>query len=253
VTLVLGLISDEGLVLASDSQVSQGITKSTGRKLWAVPGAGFAFGLSGPASTIELLSDALTSGELTASDLPSLRRIITAIVHPVLREEYERVRSMVASESEVLRVAGAGTLIAAYVGTRPYLLEADPYGSVTTTARERGSFVAIGSERLLAEYAATAYSRMRSGSLSLHQAKMLAFRILQDAIETSGPRASLSRPVQMVTVSRTTEGPSALQLADDEPETREAVVNWVEMEASRFKEHAPPPEWELGPDWRPSP
>jgi len=161
-----------------------------------------------------------------------------------LREEYDRIRPFVENEQELLRKAGAGAVIAVYSSSRSYLLEVDAYGLVTASVRERGGFVAIGSEKVYADYAATSFARMRRGSLSLHQAKMLAFRILQDAIETSGPRAAMSRPVQMATVVRMPQGPVASLVGRDEPETRDAVDNWIEIEAIRFKEHAPPPDRE---------
>jgi hypothetical protein len=76
-------------------------------------------------------------------------------------------------------------------------------------------------------------------NMTLHQAKMLAFRIVQDAIEAAGPNLLIGGPVQLATVSNDTP-PTCSVLAWNDPETKDAVDGWVRLEAERFREHVPP-------------
>src|SRR5438093_13615413 len=77
-TVVVGFRCVEGIVVASDSQISAGPTRRWEQKVWAVD-AGFAFGVAGAESTMHLLRDYLIGCRFGTTSA-SLRDTITAAV-----------------------------------------------------------------------------------------------------------------------------------------------------------------------------
>ena len=141
----------------------------------------------------------------------------------------------------------AGAVVGVYVRGEPHLLEIDFRGSVTHHAN---GFFSMGSARNFAEHAGAVFRGLRAEPLTLYQAKLLAYRIVQDPIEIAGPNAAISKPIQMATLTADGASVRASLLAEDEPETRDAVDNWMAMEALRFREHAPP-DWGFPTNWTP--
>ena len=231
-TLVVDLSCNEGIILASDSQFSSGATRTTGQKIWTGPSGPFILGLSGAESSMQLIRDGLLATELTES-LSDSRRTIAKVVADILRPEYDRVRGL-AANNDSLPIAA--TVIGAFVEGQHRLWLIDQW----VNKSERQGFVAAGWGAPYAEHAAIVFREIRSRALTLHQAKMLAFRVVQDAIEIAGPQVALNRPIQMATLTRRDETTVVEHLEDDDPAILEAVLNWTKAEAERFLDHAPP-------------
>ncbi len=191
-TLVVGLTCEDGIVLASDSQVSAGTTRFSRQKVWAVSEAAFIFGLSGEESSLQLLEDELLTLRLEDQSLRTARRRLGAAVRSVLDPEYERVRTLRGS-FDLAHMPIAGVILGTFTEEGPRLLVADHYANV----QAQTGYVASGSGAVLANHAATVFRGIRAKVLTMHQTKMLALRIVRDAIEIAGPTLALNGPVQM--------------------------------------------------------
>jgi 20S proteasome alpha/beta subunit len=235
VTLVVGLSCEEGIVLASDSQVSSGTTRSYGQKLWAVQEAGVVFGLSGAESTMQLLCEELLAITFSESTLRSVRRTLGQLASAILDSEYARVRNTVGIH-DWKAMPVAGIVMGVFADNRPRLLITDEYGTVS----EQRGFVAAGTGAPFGQHAATVFRVIRAKHLSLHQTKMLAFRVVQDAIEIAGPTVGLNGPIQMATLSLSGGNIVASLLDNDDLAIAEAVQSWILAEGERFLDHAPP-------------
>jgi 20S proteasome alpha/beta subunit len=247
VTLVLGLASNDGIVLASDSQVSQGLVRGYGKKVWAVEDGPFVFGLAGAESTMQRLEHVLRGLKFSTTDSWGIRGELSEIVGPAFDSEYAFVRQRMGGFHDWSQMPVAGAIVGVFAEGHPYLLEVDRTGTVVNNVR---GFASMGSARNFAEHASAVYRELLNPPPTLHQATMLAFRIVQDAIEIAGPSAALARPIQIVRLYVSSGRVIAAQLHDDDPEFDDLVNSWMAVEADRFRAHAPPADWEIPPDWR---
>lgn len=236
-TVVVGFCCDEGIVIASDSQMSGAATRRFEQKVWTVPDPGFAFGVAGTESTMHLLRDHFLKSRPDMTSVNAVRDMIVDAVTVVLKPEYDRVRSLFpAATANELPLGSA--LVGACVAGEPHLMQLTADG-IVTDHYQRG-FATTGTGEGFGEHAATIFSRLRKG-ITLHQAKMLAFRIVQDAIEAAGPNTRIGGPVQVAAL--TAGNPPACELLrPDADELREAVEGWLTLEAERFHDNAPPGE-----------
>ena len=195
---------------------------------------GFAFGLAGAESTMQLLQDYLLNASFDTTDANLIRLKITEAASTVLKPEYDRVISLLPGATANDLPLGAA-LIGIYIGDQPHLFELAGNGLVTD--HHVRSFAAIGAGTPFAEHAATIFRDLPVG-MTLHQAKMLAFRMVQDAIQAAGPNIPVGGRVQMATLSPG-QPPISTLLQPDDPALKDAVDGWTGTEAMRFHEHLP--------------
>jgi hypothetical protein len=186
---------------------------------------------------MQLLQDYLLNATFDSTDVNLVRLKITEAVSAVLKPEYDRVASLIAGTTASNLPLGEA-LVGIYVGGRPHLFELAANGLVTD--HHVRNFAAIGAGKPFAEHAATIFRDLPAG-MTLHQAKMLAFRMVQDAIEAAGPNIPVGGPVQMASVSPGPP-PTPVLLQPDDPALKDAVDGWMAAEAMRFQEHLPPGE-----------
>ncbi len=231
-TLVIGLIADDGLVIASDSQMSMGATQRSEQKVYLSSNGNFAFGLSGDEASMQSLSDALISAELSGS--PSIvRKRLQNIAMTSLIPLYNVVRSVHGGQVEDLPIAEA--IIGMYCKEEPHLFHID--GECLVTDLSEG-FASTGWGKPFADHAEATFHELRE-DLTCYQCEMLCYRVIRDAIHVSGPRWMLGGPVQIARVQLFEGQPRAIRRDDDDQELRDAVDSWVRLEAERFREHQP--------------
>ncbi|MDO8612534.1 MAG: hypothetical protein Q7R32_06885 [Dehalococcoidia bacterium] len=240
-TVVVGFCCDEGIVIASDSQISAGATRRWDQKVWVVDNPGFAFGVAGVESTMHLLRDYLLGATFDTSDPRSIQSTITNAAVTVLQPEYARTISLLPpAQATFDNLPQGAALVGIYAAGAPHLFELASNGLVTD--HHARSFAAIGVGVPFAEHAVTIF-REHQVDMTLHQAKMLAFRVVQDAIAAAGPGIPVGGPVQLATVAAGSP-PTCVLLPWDDPELKDAVDGWTAAEAMRFREHVPPGEAE---------
>lgn len=233
-TVVVGFNCDEGIVIASDSQMSLGFTKHTKQKVWA--SGNLAFGVSGAESTTDLLADYFMNSSFDTTTAQSIRTTIADAVDQILKPEYERVLKVLPPtlHSNADNLPQGAALVGMYANDgSPHLFALMGLGQVIDHA-SRG-FASIGSGYLFAEHAMATFSELQDG-MSLHQAKMLAYRIVETTITAAG--AGIGAPVQMATLEPGSP-PTAQSLPNDDPAIVDAVEGWKALETERFHKHAP--------------
>lgn len=235
-TVVAGLCSSGGVVVASDSQMSAGFVRRSEQKVWAGSDGSFVFGLAGAESSIHLLRDELLPLAVHGLTAGEIRQKIGRAFTEVLRPEYERVRGMLApmQQGDLQNLPLAGGVVGAIAGGVPHLFSIDAFGTITDHIA-RG-FASAGSGGAFAEHAVTVFRELRQQSLTVFQAEMLAFRVIEDAVAIGGPTAAVGGEVQMVTL--TPEGASLHPRND--PLISDAVLEWRRVEGERFRLHQPP-------------
>ncbi len=236
-TVIAGLCCDAGLVIASDSQMSAGATRREEQKVWLSQDGQWAFGLAGAESSMHLLRDALQSLCLSGRPASEIGAETGQVFATVLGPEYARIRNMLPASQQsdwTLLPTADGVVGVFAVDGLPHIFHVN--GLATVTDHVGRGFASAGTGGLFAEHAMAVFREFRAKPISLYQAKMLAFRVIEDAIAIGGPNVAVGLPVQMAEV--TVDG-SAL-LPKDEPLLKDAVLQWRRLEGERFRDHAPP-------------
>ena len=231
-TLVIGLIADDGLVIASDSQMSMGATQRSGDKVYLSSDSSFAFGLAGTEASMQSLCDALTFADLTGSS-SDVRKKLQTIAYNTLIPLYNMVRSVYGGQVDDLPFAEA--IVGVYCEGIPHLFHIDGQCLVTDLS---DGFASTGWGKAFADHAEATFHALREG-LTSYQCEMLCFRVIKDAIHVSGPRWMLSGPIQIAKVQFFGGKPQATRRDNDDQELQDAVDSWVRLEAERFREHQP--------------
>lgn len=234
-TLIVGLKCEQGLILASDSQMSSGPTRRPGRKVFISGDRDLAFALAGNESTMYLLGHALSSLSLAGRDEHEAREALADCAADVFATEFNRIRGVLALPLDQMPLAEA--IVAAYVEDVPTLFHIEASSAVTN---HPGQLLAAGWGSAFAQHAYTVFRELGEGGLTVHQAKMLAYRVVEDAIEIAGPATMLGGPIQMASLTLESGLSTGVLSSPDDPVIKEAVDNWVAIEAERFRDHRPP-------------
>jgi proteasome beta subunit len=215
-TLVLALRCRDGVVLAADSQRTEGPLRETVPKLFTSP-SGIVWGTAGSIAIQQELYAAM--GRLPVTRHPSREDGRTAIV--------DAVRAAARAATEQIEDATPAAL--AVEGIFAWYSAADKR---TFVIRVRGdgyfefhpNFVAVGSPAHYARFALNRTTYMEYGKLPLEVAKMLAFRAADDVIRAASTGVGL--PVQVAVV--TEHGCGVLNDMD---------VRGLEDTVAAFREH----------------
>lgn len=234
-TLVIGLLSNEGLVIASDSQMSMGATSRPGQKVFVSDDMTFAFGLAGDGASMQLLQASLGSAKL-AGQAAEVRQELQGIASQTLVPQYNAVRSALGANVPLDTLPLVEAIVGVYCQGSPHLFHIDQRTLVTDLV---DGFASNGWGKAFADHAEATFRELREGGLTLYQCEMLCFRVVEDAIDVSGPQVMLGGPIQVATVSLSEHGPSAARRPDDDRVLQDAVNSWVRLEAERFRQHQP--------------
>lgn len=222
-TVVFAIRCADGLVLASDTQITQsdrGVSFPAA-KLHAL-GERAAWGGSGARAVLEDVEKAFDAGAAEILAAEDVSREIRERVRPIFAHHYEQfIPDIPGGDSDV--TPSAYVLAAGYVRDEPFIVEVTP--NVIVGRYDDIGFHAIGSGSPLAQQAGAMLAHFRMLERSVDHGVVVAVRVL-DTLSSTAP--SVGGPYQ---VYRLHPDGSTLLTDDDIEAVREDVERWIEMEA----------------------
>lgn len=221
-TVVLAVRCEDGVVLASDSQITESDRGMSylSRKLHGL-GEHAAWGGSGARSVLHDLEGLF---EKEADEIVGARDVARALqerVVPVLRHHYENFIPEIPGES-VEGTPSAYVLAAGYSHGEPFIVKVDPSGLVARY--EEVGFHAIGSGAPMAQQAGALLGHYRMLDRDVDYGVLAVVRVL-DALAVSQPQ--VGGPIN---VSRITPDGARLLEDDDVEKVRKHVKRWEEAD-----------------------
>ncbi len=222
-TVVLSLVTADGVVIASDSQITDrdhGLSYPA-QKLHDL-GQHAAWGGSGARAVLNDVERCFSEEHDAIVQAPVVAHALQERVLPILRHHYEHFIADVPGE-QTTRSPSAYVLAAGHSRGRPWIVEVNPNGMATHY--EDVGFHAIGSGAAMAQQAGTLLSHFRVTERSVEHGVVAAVRVL-DALTVTSP--SVGWPID---VCRITEDDGAHHLGDDEiDDVRTHVHRWRDLE-----------------------
>jgi proteasome beta subunit len=223
VTVVLSLLCSNGLVIASDSQITEGDRSVSypAPKLHPL-GERAAWGGSGARSVLLDLQKEFGSSAAAILEADDIGHALQSTVLPILQHHYDNYIADVPGED------GAGgpsayVLAAGYTGDdEPFIVEINPHGMVSRY--EDIGFHAIGSGAPMAQQAGVLLAHFRMTERDVDHGVVAAVRVL-DALELTSP--SVGDPFSVARIT-----PDGAEHLDDEAIERahELAERWQELE-----------------------
>lgn len=193
-TLVLAIRCRDGVVLASDGQVTAETagqpTRAAGRKLWDFGGR-VAWGAAGCAGLQQTLRTELAGLNGQVREPEALRERLASIVIPVQQRAVARYVPHPGSDPPDL-----ACIFCWCDASGAYILEIPRTGG-DHQFHER--YCAIGSGDIFARFAMAAIAHLDTTELDLERAKMVAYKAIADAIEVAA--VFLGPPIQLYVVT----------------------------------------------------
>ena len=221
-TVVLSMRCKDGLVMATDSQITD-----TGRgmsypaqKLHSM-GDHAAWGGSGARGVLTELEEGFDKSAGVILDSPDIDRALQEFVVPVLRHHYDNFIEHVPGEDSA-GSPSAYVLVAGFADDKPFIVEINPNGMASRY--EDIGFHAVGSGAPMAQQAGALLAHFRMTERSVAHGVVGAVRVL-DALRITSP--SVGGPVDVCRI--TAEGTHYLT-EDEVAEAREHVQRWTERE-----------------------
>ncbi len=236
-TVAIGLVCKDGVLVASDSMASDPQTAHTVTKIFKLDTCPVVWTASGSVYVIEEVGHALsgidkpnakTGGPPIAfaePNLTALRSSLTAAIHRTMRACYESaLASTPFPPGAIAPNFQTSFLVAGYANSTTWLLEFAEDGQVNW--HTKFGFYAIGSGGPFARVAHGLMAHYLSNPLTVEQGARVAYRAIQTTCEVSPGGVGL--PVQIAVVDG--EGTRVLEETEiSEIET--AVERWKTLEA----------------------
>jgi proteasome beta subunit len=243
VTLVIALVCADGVIMASDSQATEGSgdVKFPTQKVFQL-GPRALIGGSGAVQVItEIRSQLLDVADLLEGS-PDRCQSLASNVQPVLQKHYSRYVQVPFTQPAP---PAADTLVCGFDGQgKPWIIEVDPR-CACTPYEERG-FHAIGSGAGFAHIANLLMAHFQAKDRPLSQGKLIAYRAVRSVIEASA--SGVGGAVQMSTV----DAGGVHQLTDEEVnEVRTGVGTWEQLEQETLEKVLGGAEEDVGPEMPP--
>lgn len=221
-TVVMCIVCEDGLVMGSDSQITEkdrGMSYP-GQKLHPLGEHG-AWGGSGARAVLLELEEIFDRSSAAILEGEDVAREIQERVLPVLRHHYDTFIVDVPGE-ELAGTPSTYVLAAGYSHDEPFVVEINPHGMI---GRFEGvGFHAVGSGAALAQQAGALLSHFDMTERSVEHGVVCAVRVL-DALCTTSP--SVGGPIDVCRI--TPDG--AHHLSDEEiEEARGHVERWEAAE-----------------------
>lgn len=221
-TVVIALRCADGIVMASDSQITDGGRGLTypAQKLHPL-GKHAAWGGSGSRAVLYDLEQIFKSEAESVVEARDIGHALQARVLPVLKYHYENYIEHVPAQQP------AGTpatyvLAAGYAGDVPFIIDVDPNGLIGH--HEETGFQAIGSGAAMAQQAHALLAHFRMTERDVDHGLVAALRVL-DALDASS--SSVGGPMDMCRI--TPDGAEHLS-PDEVNKVRARIERWVELE-----------------------
>jgi proteasome beta subunit len=221
-TVVLAIKCANGIVLASDSQITdpgRGLTYPA-QKLHTM-GKYAAWGGSGSRAVLYDVEQTFDSEADAVVEAKNIGHAMQARLLPIYRHHYDTFIDDVPGQDK------AGTpatyvLAAGYAGDVPFIIDIDPNGLIGH--HEETGFQAIGSGAPLAQQAHALLAHFRMTERDLDYGVVAALRVL-DALDASSP--SVGGPMDLCRL--TVDGAHHLD-PDEVEDVRGQVKRWIELE-----------------------
>jgi 20S proteasome alpha/beta subunit len=221
-TVVLAIRCVNGIVLASDSQITdpgRGLSYPA-QKLHPL-GEHAAWGGSGSRAALYDIEQVFNDEADAIIEEKNLGHALQARVLPILKHHYENFISEVPGQ-EAAGTPATYILAAGYAGEVPFIVDLDPNGLVAH--HEETGFQAIGSGAPMAQQAHALLSHFRMTEREIDYGVVAALRVL-DALDATSP--SVGGPMDLCRI--TPDG--AHHLSPKEVDgIRRQVGRWVELE-----------------------
>lgn len=221
-TVVLALRCADGIVLASDSQITdpgRGVSYPA-QKLHPL-GDHAAWGGSGSRAVLYDIEQLLNAEPDAVVEAQDVGRALQARVLPIFKHHYE---NFIADVPETKPGATPATyvLAAGYANGEPFIVDIDPHGLIGH--HEETGFQAVGSGAPMAQQAYALLASFQTSKRGVDYGVAAALRVL-DALDVSSP--TVGGPMDICRI--TPDG--AHHLSPDEiDQVRGQVAKWQELE-----------------------
>lgn len=234
-TVALGLVCKDGVLVASDSMGSDGHTASISTKVRAFGRSPVIWTASGSQYVIEEVTAAFEQLDLSGSadaplqafttpTLPALRAKLNNSAIPTMRKAYENALSTTPIPPGAIHNNFVSNfLVLGFSNETPWFLEINHDGQLNWHT-ERG-FYATGSGGPFATVARGLMGHYLGDELTLEQGKMVAYRAISTTIEVSS--SGVGPPVQLAICDK--DGQRTLR-ADEIDSIEVSVERWKELE-----------------------
>lgn len=221
-TVVLALRCADGLVMASDSQITdpaRGVSYPA-QKLHAL-GERAAWGGSGSRAVLYDLEQIFDAEADAIVEAPDIGHALQQRVLPVLERHYKNFIAEVPG-GKPGATPSTYVLAAGYADGKPFIIDIDPHGLIGH--HEETGFQAVGSGSPMAQQAHALLTHLHVSGRSVEHGVVAALRVL-DALDTSSP--SVGGPMDLCRI----RPDAAHHLTEDEIEqVRDDVKRWIELE-----------------------
>jgi proteasome beta subunit len=228
VTVVLALRCADGVVLASDSQITdpgRGLTYPA-QKLHTL-GTHAAWGGSGSRAVLYDIEQIFTDEPDAILESKNVGHALQSRILPVLKHHYANFIADVPGQ-ESGGTPATYVLAAGFIGDAPFIIDVDPNGLIGH--HEETGFQAVGSGAPMAQQAHALLAHFRMSERAVDYGVLAALRVL-DALDASS--SSVGGPMDICRITRD----GARHLTDDEVEdVRRQVNRWIELEHKALDE-----------------
>lgn len=227
-TVVLALRCEDGIVVASDSQITdpaRGVSYPA-QKLHPL-GKHAAWGGSGSRAVLYDIEKLFDSEPEAVVESRDVGRALQARVLPIFKHHYANFISDV-PETKSGATPATYVLAAGYAGGEPFIVDLDPHGLIGH--HEETGFQAVGSGAPMAQQAYALLANFHMSQRGVDYGVVAALRVL-DALDATSP--TVGPPMDICRI--TPEG--AQHLTPDEVEdVRGMTVRWSELEQRAIDE-----------------
>jgi proteasome beta subunit len=227
-TLVLAIRCRDGIVLASDGQATTDAagqpTRQSVRKLFTV-GRRIAWGAAGSLGLVQALQAELSANERLLLEAPDPRALLVEIVVSIQHGALDDFVMLPGAEPPDLScvfcwwdgLSGRATILSIPRTGSGHQLHDD--------------YAALGTGDIFAAFAMESLSHLRFAELEVAQARLMAYKVVSDAIEVAA--VFLGPPVQM-TVVTAAEGALELSQGQIEGELSAGLAAWEARQRATF-------------------
>lgn len=221
-TVVLSIMCADGVVIASDSQITDSDRGMSyrGQKLHPL-GDHAAWGGSGARGVLIDIEKELTERADEVLAAPDVSHALQEVAIPVLRHHYENFIPEIPGE-QTQGTPSAYVLAAGYSEGTPFIVEVNPNGMVSRY--EDIGFHAIGSGAPMAQQAGALLAHFRMVERPVDYGVLAAVRVIE-ALTVTSPSVGLEIDVSRITA----DGATHLD-QDDVDAVRKDVERWISAE-----------------------
>ncbi|MGV0741790.1 proteasome protein [Mycolicibacterium sp. XJ870] len=222
-TVVLAIRCADGLVMGSDSQITdpgRGLSYPA-QKLHPL-GTRAAWGGSGSRAVLYDLEQIFSAEPEAILDVDDVGRALQQRTVPVLKHHYENFIEDVPAAKSGGATPATYVLAAGFAGVRPFIVDIDPHGLIGH--HEEIGFQAVGSGAPMAQQAYALLANFRMTERGVDYGLVAALRVL-DALDASSP--SVGGPMDLCRI--TADGADHLD-AEAVDGIREQVGRWLKLE-----------------------